>query len=207
MSLKEAFKAMEVGELSAVKNLVAVLPKVELEMHFGILLNKGADIEAKNSHGYTPLTISAYFVRVEVLTLLCRSGANLEAHDNDGNTPLIKAADCGHAEVIALLCQRGARLDAKNNVSIKTSTPTVYLYTVASDDSVRNQYGCSAVHSAALKGHLKAVMTLVENGVTIDSRNECQGTPLFISAYYGHPEVVTYLCEKGANMEAYTVVS
>ena len=57
----------------------------------------------------------------------------------DGNTPLIKAADCGHFEVIALLCQRGARLGAKNNVSIETSTPTVYLYTVASDDSVRNQ--------------------------------------------------------------------
>ena len=37
MSYKDAFKAMEVGEWSVVKSIVAVLPKNELEMHFGVI--------------------------------------------------------------------------------------------------------------------------------------------------------------------------
>jgi ankyrin repeat protein len=52
-----------------------------------ILLEKGANIESKNTNGRTPLSRASEH-GCEAVKLLLEKGANLESQDNDGRTPL-----------------------------------------------------------------------------------------------------------------------
>lgn len=77
------------------------------------LVAQGADIEATDTWGRTPLHAhaSSWNGKVEVLLDL---GAAMEARDGSGNTPLHSAATSGRVEAVRLLLARGARADAVN---------------------------------------------------------------------------------------------
>jgi ankyrin repeat protein len=53
----------------------------------GILLDAGADIEAPNSDGHTPLSVACDLNELEVVSLLLRRGANPNAELPDELTP------------------------------------------------------------------------------------------------------------------------
>jgi ankyrin repeat protein len=53
-----------------------------------VLLEKGADIEAKDEDGQTSLMWASYRGYSEVVELLLENGANIEAKDNRGKTAL-----------------------------------------------------------------------------------------------------------------------
>ncbi|EXA28422.1 hypothetical protein FOVG_19972 [Fusarium oxysporum f. sp. pisi HDV247] len=69
-----------------------------------LLLDKGAEIEAKDSeYGRTPLSWAAESGYEAVVKLLLDKGAEIEAKDSkDGRTPLSWAAENGHEAVAAL---------------------------------------------------------------------------------------------------------
>ncbi len=50
------------------------------------LLEAGANIEAKDKNGVTPLIAAAHNVPSEVMSILLKAGANIEAKDNKGKT-------------------------------------------------------------------------------------------------------------------------
>jgi len=85
------------------------------------LLDSGADIEARNEDGSTPLIWAASFAQADTLNVLIRRGARLDVTDNQGNTPLIAAAcECALATmnsaygVVKLLLDHGARVNARS---------------------------------------------------------------------------------------------
>lgn len=77
------------------------------------LVEQGADIEATDSYGETPLHSRAghWQKRPDVLLEL---GANVSAKDSRGNTPLHYAARVGNLETMDLLLDRGAEPGALN---------------------------------------------------------------------------------------------
>lgn len=77
------------------------------------LVSQGADIEARDSYGRTPLHDHAadWQGRFEVLLDL---GADIHAIDKDGDTPLHKAARSANLEAVRSLRGRGAPTDALN---------------------------------------------------------------------------------------------
>ena len=77
------------------------------------LVAQGADIEARDSHGATPLHSRAGHWQGNVQALL-DLGADVHARDNAGNTPLHGAARVGNAKAARELLARGARTDATN---------------------------------------------------------------------------------------------
>ncbi len=74
------------------------------------LLDKGADVNAPNEIGRTPLTFAALNLYDDVVTLLIDRGADLEAEDQVGCTPLWSATNRTKDDgtVIRLLREAGA---------------------------------------------------------------------------------------------------
>lgn len=72
-----------------------------------ILLDHGADIEAKVTSLWTPLHMGAKFGHIDVVRVLLERGANVRAADRLWREPLRLAKSEGHVEV-AKLCRSTA---------------------------------------------------------------------------------------------------
>ena len=76
---------------------------------FRLLLEHGADIHARDQHGWTPLHSASSSGALEVVRLLIERGADVEAKDNVGRTVLQEATWGRHFEVVKLLQEHGAK--------------------------------------------------------------------------------------------------
>ena len=79
-----------------------------------LLLEQGADVNATNWLGLTPLFLAAWRGHVEVCRLLLERGANVHAVTRNNDTPLHDAARNGQADVCRLLIERGADVHVAN---------------------------------------------------------------------------------------------
>jgi ankyrin repeat protein len=75
-----------------------------------LLLQGGADPNAKDDNGWTPLHFAAQSGTLQVATLLLQNGAEVDAMDSNGNSPLWKAVfSCtGDGSLIGALRAAGA---------------------------------------------------------------------------------------------------
>jgi len=74
------------------------------------LLAKGAAVNARNAHGWTPLHVAAAGGDPAVIALLLKHGADVHAQSHIGTTPLDNATTRrGRQAVIDLLLAHGAR--------------------------------------------------------------------------------------------------
>ena len=60
------------------------------------------------------------------------------------------------------------------------------------------------IHSAAMRGNTVKIQEFLDQGVDVDQRwnDESQMTPLMVAATHGKNKAVTFLLNKGANIEA-----
>ena len=80
-----------------------------------LLLEYGADLEAKDEDGKTPLAGAVEDYTFEAIPTLLERGADLEARDNNGRTPLGAAVENGSLPAAHLFLQNGANLEAKDS--------------------------------------------------------------------------------------------
>ena len=60
------------------------------------------------------------------------------------------------------------------------------------------------LHDAAKSGDLEDVVTLLEQGISVHSKNSEGATPLHWAAFKGHVDVAKELLKRGANVNALT---
>jgi ankyrin repeat protein len=84
-------KAADLGQLDVVK----------------LLLEKGADLEAKTQWGGTPLYVTAFRGQLEVAKYLVSKGADINIVTTDGWTPLTKCAELGHIQLAKFFINQG----------------------------------------------------------------------------------------------------
>jgi ankyrin repeat protein len=81
--------------------------------HMAALLTRGAEVNARNAYGWTPLHVAAAGGDPAVVALLLQHGADVHAQSHIGTTPLDNALTRGGRKaVMDLLLAHGARLDA-----------------------------------------------------------------------------------------------
>ena len=103
-----------------------------------LLLDRGANTEARDNLGYTPLHQAAFWnTPLAIVAVLLDGGANIEARDDRGQTPLHIAAFFGERPaVISLLLDRGANFVARDkegftpchNVALNDALATTEAY-------------------------------------------------------------------------------
>lgn len=100
------------------------------------LVERGADLEAKDVDGYTALMYACNKGHSEVVRILLAAGANPNARAADNSTPLMFAAQHGHADFVRRLIEAGA------------------------DASARGDHGLSALDFAKQNGHVETAQYL-----------------------------------------------
>ncbi|KAH7854376.1 hypothetical protein Vadar_013090 [Vaccinium darrowii] len=166
-----------------------------------VLAGAGADVNAASKDGRTALYRAAANGDRQMVELLIELGADPTISSMDrGRSAIDVARDKGHTEVVNLLQRGEAVLEAARRGDLN------HLESLLDRDasvSFHDQYGLTALHVAAIKGHKDAVMMLVELG---SADLECQDheghTPLHLAVEGGHAETVEVLVNRGANVNA-----
>ncbi len=86
------------------------------------LIREGADVNARDSFGMTPLHCAAAAGHEEAVRVLLAAGADIGIKDNEGRSPLDLARNLGHTEIAELLAQQGAANNGETETSIREPT-------------------------------------------------------------------------------------
>jgi len=79
------------------------------------LLSRGADVDARDRSGWTPLYWAANRRNLELARVLLEHGARVDVPSDSGRTPLITASSKGQIEIVRLLLEYGADPQARDN--------------------------------------------------------------------------------------------
>ncbi len=130
---------------------------------------KGADLNARDAGGFTPLiTAAAHNKDPEVVTVLLEAGADAEARDSaHGGTPLLWAATFNpNPDVIAALLKAGADINAQNTLEGRTALISaaevgpnpagviMVLLKAGEDAKVKDKFGKTALYYAKYNSNL-----------------------------------------------------
>ena len=143
-----------------------------------LLLEKGANINTKDSEGWTPLHHAARSGNEEIIKLLLERGANVNATNNNGTTALMSAAWRGYVEIIKLLFANGADVSAKDN------------------------FGETALMAAATEGKTNAINLLLEERADVNAKSNDGETAIEFAAWAGQANAVVLLLQRGADINA-----
>jgi Ankyrin repeats (many copies) len=80
-----------------------------------LLLEHGADVDARDGRNYAPLHLAAKYGRVEALRLLLQYNSDVNVKGPSNETPLYIASRSGLTEVVQVLLEHGADINAQTN--------------------------------------------------------------------------------------------
>jgi len=120
------------------------------------LISEGADIEATDGDGNTPLIIAAARGLEDIARVLLYAGVKIDSRNVYEEAPLHVAAFFGHTDVMRILIKRGAAVE------------------------VQDVSGFTPLHNAAERGHLPAVRELLNSGANVNAQTfRLKFTPIF----------------------------
>ena len=154
------------------KNLPEVIQK---------LIEKGADLNAQDKKGRTPLALAVIKGQIATVQKILNLKVNVNLQDNKGDTALMLAVENGQEEMLKLLLQKdGIKLDLFNY----------------SDNT--------ALMLASKKGCIKIVEMLLRAGADVNLSLALEKTALIYASEEKHIEVIDLLLGAGANINFIT---
>jgi ankyrin repeat protein len=175
-----------------------------------LLLNRGANPNAKAEGGMTALMFAAESGDTLMVQLLALNGADLEVTLPEGTTPLLIAVLNGHFHVAHYLLKKGANPDHqddyKGSALIYAAALNDYeiadlLLFYGASDTLRDKDGNTALMTAVYFGNLECADVLLQNGLPPDVPDREGNTPLMVAAQQGNREMTSLLLERHAELE------
>lgn len=140
------------------------------------LLERGADINARNKGGETALRIACMNNDLPAARFLIDKGADVNMSDIHGKSPLSRAAGQGFNVLLKLLLDtRGIDVDAQKID------------------------GDTALRLAVMNNQVESTRLLLEAGANPNIQNGQGNTPLIRAVAQGYTEITKLLLEHGAN--------
>jgi len=139
------------------------------------LLNKGIDINRKDSDDYTALHWAMQHQDIAMIQMLINHGANINVVNSDGHTPLYQAAGDNNMNEIKLLLNCGATVDLTKNY-----TPFMI---------------------ACALGHYEIATKLIHYGANVDFKDNDGRTALFYCKIRQNNKMENFLLSIGASSD------
>jgi len=229
-SADELVRAVEVGDISKVRNIISTGADVNCisngwsALHMAadhgdgelvlLLLDHGADIEAQAKiSGFTATTlhVAARGGFVAVIRILLEKGAEINQTTKKGWAALHFASRLPSAEAAQLLLDHGADVTR----ACKKGWTALHFASTLSDGEIAGilldhgaeidvqttDHGETPLMKAALCGREDVVRLLLERGADITKADKTSCTPLHFAAQSGNTEAIRLLLNRGADTE------
>jgi uncharacterized protein len=154
-----------------------------------ILVDAGADIEAKTSWGASPLDWAATMGSRRVAEFLLMRGA--------GGFTLIVAAALGKLNDVQAIVESSADLSPHRR---RAAPRTPDDYWPPDSAHILGDILSDALYAAARNGHGSVIDYLLARGANVDAKGVFGATALHWAAFNGHASAVDLLISRGANL-------
>ncbi len=128
-----------------------------------LLLEAGANLEAGNAKGSTPLLLAAENDRGEIIRYLLEKGARVDGPAGDSSSPLKTAAGLGNESAVRALLDGGADINSQKDGSL---TPLMAACVMGKVDTVRTLLYLGANVHVRLAENETALMYSAQNTAT-----------------------------------------
>lgn len=129
------------------------------------LVDQGADVNARDTYGQTPLSVAASNGQIGIMNLLLSKGVDINTRDNKGLTVLHAAA------LFPMASSEYKQYEGDTQI-------LQYLLDKGLDVNARSNSGDTPLHGAAAEQHIAAAQFLLDHGADINARNNAGSTPL-----------------------------
>lgn len=158
-----------------------------------LLLEKGADINAKNHNGKTALHLSAKYDEDLVMKLLLQNGIDLNSTDHSGNTALHIASSAGHPSK-----RSAGRAPGRPSAFLGSEKGMRLLLDHGANVNAKNFRCETPLHLASKSGNELRVKILVDNAANLDAVDQQRWTALHHAVSTGSIPTVLLLLRRGA---------
>ncbi len=167
------------------------------------LIRQGADINAEDADGCTPLMIAVQKEYCDLVKQFIEWGADINAQDDESNTALFYAVEVGNKELVRILIDAGIDVKWTNCDDVSA----LELAAQKANESVMeellqaehgNRRKAEALAAAAYSGNPAAVEKLLKAGAQVNMPLQGNLTPCMYAVAGRHKELLKKILEAGA---------
>jgi len=174
------------------------------------ILQKGCNINKKNSAGMSPLLEACKIQNFEIIDLLIENGANINEKNNEGSDCLYFASISNNLELVIYLVEnKNINVNNLNNfgenvlfslTNEKYFNIIKYLISKNINLNCKDKHGKNILMEMSMENVIPIVEYLINLGMNINEKDNFGWTPLIYTCENQNIDLSKYLIHNGANV-------